>query len=456
MKLAAMASSLANGERAVVVFFISQIIFSAPFSLLHEALSLSILSFFALSVEISAEFSSESLAQFKSRAGASSGILLGAVTLPGLMFSRLIQLLRAVSLHEIDSEELEYLRLQYWATSACCFGVLFFFYFIVPHLPNDNHSISFHSDWSTKFSLSFIALYAAVFCVSFATKFHCGGYTAVMLLWVLCHGLAAVKLIQHVLHTFPACASIGEALLVTTGLVIYFGDMLACTVVKINGYLASSEIVFVQYVIRRSEISTIIQGMLLGLLLFPMFLKFSLQVWECCTSSAHVEHRAYHEIGRTVIFCALLAFIFILIIPSWMQFVQDFPVHPWLWIVNFVFSEPLKRLSLCIYWVVVIYVSVLRFYNISKNSKIERILLRKYYHLMAVSMFLPALIFQSAFLELAFGAALAIFLTLEIIRVWRIWPLGHLVHQFMNAFTDHRDSDLLIVRSDIFSHKICE
>lgn len=63
-------------------------------------------------------------------------------------------------------------------------------------------------------------------------------------------------------------------------------------------------------------------------------------------------------------------------------------------ILSFIFSEPYKRISLCIYWVCVIYVSVLRFYNISKNSKIERILLRKYYHLMAVSMFLPALIFQ--------------------------------------------------------------
>ncbi|CAK9158538.1 unnamed protein product [Ilex paraguariensis] len=64
---------------------------------------------------------------------------------------------------------------------------------------------------------------------------------------------------------------------------------------------------------------------------------------------------------------------------------------------------------------------------------------------MAVLMFVPALLFQPAFLDLAFGAALAVFLVLEIIRVWRIWPLGHLVHQFMNAFTDHRDSDLLIV-----------
>lgn len=114
-------------------------------------------------------------------------------------------------------------------------------------------------------------------------------------------------------------------------------------------------------------------------------------------------------------------------------------------VVRFVFMEPVKRLSLCLYWVCVIYLSVLRFYNISKNSKIERILLRKYYHLMAVLMFLPAVILQPKFLDLAFGAALAVFLTLEIIRVWRIWPLGQLVHEFMNAFTDHRDSDLLIV-----------
>nr|GMD67222.1 dolichol kinase EVAN [Ipomoea batatas]GMD71265.1 dolichol kinase EVAN [Ipomoea batatas]GME21171.1 dolichol kinase EVAN [Ipomoea batatas] len=51
---------------------------------------------------------------------------------------------------------------------------------------------------------------------------------------------------------------------------------------------------------------------------------------------------------------------------------------------------------------------------------------------------------QPKFLDLAFGVALAAFLVFEIIRIWRIWPLGQLLHQFMNAFTDHRDSDLLI------------
>ncbi|EPS67268.1 hypothetical protein M569_07507, partial [Genlisea aurea] len=53
--------------------------------------------------------------------------------------------------------------------------------------------------------------------------------------------------------------------------------------------------------------------------------------------------------------------------------------------------------------------------------------------------------FQPTFLDLAFGAALAVFLLVETIRIWNIWPLGHLIHQFMSAFTDHRDSDLLIV-----------
>lgn len=38
------------------------------------------------------------------RPGASSGILLGAVSLPGVLFSRLIQLSRAVSVNEVGVE----------------------------------------------------------------------------------------------------------------------------------------------------------------------------------------------------------------------------------------------------------------------------------------------------------------------------------------------------------------
>ncbi|XP_057954105.1 dolichol kinase EVAN isoform X2 [Malania oleifera] len=439
-----MASSFFNGERAIVLVFIFLVHFSTPLPLLREGFALSLLALAALAVEISAD-DYDSLAMFKTRPGSSSGILLGAVTLPALMITRLIQLLRAFSSHGIGIEEFEYLKMQYWATFFCCFSVILFLCLVIWCSPYNACSSSLHSIWDLKIGSIRIILYAALCCVSLAMiSYYYGVFMALKPLWLLFHGLAAVKLIQQLLKTFPSCASIGEALLVTGGLVLYFGDMLTFTIAKIHGYLVSSELVLLPG-IKRNKISTIIQGLLLGLLLFPVVFKFVLQIWEWLRSSTYSEERTNNEFGKSLIFYATLTFIVFVIIPSWMQFIQDFHVHPYLWVFMFVFSEPLKRLTLCLYWMGVTYASVMRFYNISKNSKIERILLRKYYHLMAVSMFLPALIFQPKFLDLAFGAALAVFLALESIRVWRVWPLGQLVHQFMNAFTDHRDSDLLIV-----------
>ncbi|XP_011004786.1 PREDICTED: dolichol kinase isoform X1 [Populus euphratica] len=429
-------SQLLNGERAVVTLFIVIVLFSLPLSLLLHGVALSLLALFALSLEVRVE-TSTSLSQFKTRAGASSGLLLGAVTLPTFMLSKLIQQSRAFSLHQVHPGELNYLAMQYWAAFGSCFTVLT----VLCLLTLDNTRSRSCQAWNAKFGL-------VCFVIGAALLFLCstiGVHAILKLLWVFFHGFTAVELVQHLLNTFPSCVSFGEALLVTVGLVLYFGDMLAHTIEKIYGYMTSSELVFMQYGFRRSEIGIIIQGLLLGLLLYIVVLKYLLCGWDSFSRSTYFGARICSEKGKSLIFFASLGFLIVVIIPSWMQFVQDFDMHPLLWVVRFVFMEPVKRLSLCLYWVFVIYLSVLRFYNISKNSKIERILLRKYYHLMAVLMFLPAVILQPKFLDLAFGAALAVFLTLEIIRVWRIWPLGQLVHEFMNAFTDHRDSDLLIV-----------
>ncbi|KAL6219873.1 hypothetical protein ACLB2K_007632 [Fragaria x ananassa] len=234
-----MASSLLNGERAVVALFVGRVVFSLPLSLLPHGLALSLLAISALVLDVVADSSAALLSRFHTRPGASSGILLGAVTLPTVMISKMIQLSRAFSLDQVAYQ---------------------------------------------------------------------GSEAALKLSWMLCHGLAVVKLIQHVFRTFPSCASVGEACLVASGLVLYFGDMLAYTIAKVSGFLIKSDMV--QYGSKTSEINIII---------------------------------------------------------------------------------------------------------------------------------------QPKFLDLAFGAALAVFLALEIVRVWRIWPLGQFVHKFMSAFTDHRDSDLLIV-----------
>ncbi|CAM8942837.1 unnamed protein product [Rhodiola kirilowii] len=410
------AQSLLNGERAVVVLFVSRIVLCADSSILYESLALVMLALYALAVEICAEAPGP-VSSLKTRPGASCGVLLGAITLPAVLASKLIQQSRGYLLREIELEEFEYLKLQYWATFSCCFSVVSFVASVSKDSSTSQKSLK-QNCWDEK--LRFICL-------------------------ILFTGLGSLSLMTT--HGW------GEALLVTSGLVHCFGDMVACTVAEVSFIylynlmivrLISPGLVSAQFGINRSEISTIIQGTLFGLLIFPNLFKAIIQIWGHMSSFHNLDSRRY-EIWITFIFFVLLSFIVIAIMPMWMQFVQEFSLHPILWIVRFVFSEPLKRLSLCFYWVSLICVAVLRFYSISKHSKVERILLRKYYHLMAVCMFLPAVIYQPMFLDLAFGAAMAVFLVLEIIRIWRMWPLGQLVHQFMNAFTDHRDSDILIV-----------
>ncbi|XP_026401125.1 dolichol kinase EVAN-like isoform X2 [Papaver somniferum] len=422
------AVSLLNGERTVVVLFLTRILFCMPKSLYYESLGLCLLAFAGLFIEICAE-NSTSLNQFKPRPGASSGILLGAVTLPSVMLSRLIQLSRAVESKDIEPQELDYLIVQYWDVSATCFAVLLFLCCcVIRQSTNATSFLKFRRFHNKEISLLYIAVYVAVCCFSLARQSDFGSHLAMKLFWVFCHGLAAVRLIQHFLHTFPSCASVGEALLVTSGLVLYFGDMIAYTLAKLNTFLISPELLSEQYGFKRSEIITIIQGFLISLLVFPVFYGFSLRIYHQLSGWISPQTHAAEEtdskvIESSLLFYASLIVTLVVIAPAWTQFVQGFHRHPLLWILNFVFEEPLKRLALCIYWVSVICASVLRFYNISKSRKNERILLRKYYHLVAVLMFSPALIFQ----------------------VWKIWPLGKHINQFMNAFTDHRDSELLIV-----------
>ncbi|TXG73800.1 hypothetical protein EZV62_002379 [Acer yangbiense] len=374
--MAASSSSMFNGERAVVVLFVCRVLFSLPLSLLCHGLNLAFLSLFALLLDIRADISASSPPQFNTRQGASSGILLGAVTLPTLMISKLIQLTRAYSLHQIELQELEHMTMQYWATSASCFGVLMFICIVMWRAPKATHCRGSYTVWDL-ISLFCIISYALTCCVSLSAISLTGLNTALKLIWVLCHGLVAVKLLQQLVNTFPSCASIGEVLLVTAGLVLYFGDMLACTIAKVSSHLISTEIISVQYGIRRSEISIIIQAKPLSAL--------------CLLDIAFERVRLSNRVtgGR---------------------------------------AEVLSRKRLQ----------------------------------------------EPKFLDLAFGAALAIFLALEIMRVlkvptmgtkysmlfgywedtlqnifsdkvWKLWPLGQLIHQFMNAFTDHRDSDLLIV-----------
>uniref|UniRef100_A0A0E0N9T2 dolichol kinase n=1 Tax=Oryza rufipogon TaxID=4529 RepID=A0A0E0N9T2_ORYRU len=368
------------------------------------AAPLAVLAAAALAVELavdgSASASSSPLRRFRTRPGASSGILLGATTLPSVMLSRVLLA------DPNGREEYAYLEMQYWAVSVSCLGMLSFFVWHLRQSPSNGNSIA------SKYGLLLIILYPLAY-------------------------------LFHLLLKTDG----GEAILVSSGLVLYCGDMLAHTLSKME-FSVSSE-AFIRAPGTRNEIGTVIQGVLLGLFLLPLLYKSSLQVLAYCRKLESQRTQTVEECTQKRIDCGVfyvsLLIALLLLVPSWTRLIQGFEVHPFVWVFNYIFTDSRERLALCAYWIFVIYVSIRRFYSISKQSKTERILLRKYYHLVAVLIFSPAVIFQPDFLDLAFGAAFAVFLILEMVRVWEIYPLGHIVHQFMSAFTDHRDSEILIV-----------
>ncbi|KAF8907335.1 hypothetical protein CPB84DRAFT_1844033 [Gymnopilus junonius] len=70
---------------------------------------------------------------------------------------------------------------------------------------------------------------------------------------------------------------------------------------------------------------------------------------------------------------------------------------------------------------------------------------RKFFHGLAVVMFVPGIAFDPAFTHLSFSAAFAMFTFAEYVRYFAIYPFGASLHLFMNEFLDHRDSGTAIL-----------
>ena len=64
---------------------------------------------------------------------------------------------------------------------------------------------------------------------------------------------------------------------------------------------------------------------------------------------------------------------------------------------------------------------------------------RKFFHLLAVLMFVPGVASDPAFTHLAISAAFALFAFAEFARYFALWPVGAAVHVFVSEFLDAKD-----------------
>ena len=70
---------------------------------------------------------------------------------------------------------------------------------------------------------------------------------------------------------------------------------------------------------------------------------------------------------------------------------------------------------------------------------------RKYFHLVAVLLFVPPIALDPAFMHLAFSAVLSMFMLCEMIRYCALYPLGAPLHCFLTQFLDEKDTGLVIL-----------
>ncbi|GMH35738.1 hypothetical protein BSKO_03606 [Bryopsis sp. KO-2023] len=110
-------------------------------------------------------------------------------------------------------------------------------------------------------------------------------------------------------------------------------------------------------------------------------------------------------------------------------------------VLQFVFRD-YWRIGMVVGWMllVVLGAGVAR----SMRDRVPNIILRKWFHFLAVVLFLPGHMLQPELLEIALACAFAAFLAVEGVRFGGVPVLGSVIHNFLTSFTDERDSGSLI------------
>ncbi|RHZ45239.1 hypothetical protein Glove_682g64 [Diversispora epigaea] len=112
---------------------------------------------------------------------------------------------------------------------------------------------------------------------------------------------------------------------------------------------------------------------------------------------------------------------------------------PYSWIINYIIESPMK-IILALYWIITITLSLSLFAKYAFSRKIYSLnTKRKFFHFLAIIMFIPGYLIEPDFMHLAFSVAFATLIYLEYLRYFAVYPLGKKLHIFLCEFLDYRD-----------------
>ncbi|KAG0296094.1 hypothetical protein BGZ98_001120, partial [Dissophora globulifera] len=237
---------------------------------------------------------------------------------------------------------------------------------------------------------------------------------------------------------------------------------------------------------------TLVVGMLLvGVLLTPvlMYCRRLAQMPTKGASQANLQKREFKKkVSAGVVYSGLVAIVLLVIMPRCQRMLGQ---NPFLWLIEFILRTRIfslapeleqpgqspaaptpetsgamdvkfglemltgvrigwTRLGLCLYWILAVGCSIMFFYWMNASIRRQSIMgslnnRRKYYHALAVLMFVPGYLTDEPFMHIAFSVGLATLIFLEYIRYFAVVPFGKEIHLFLVGFLDARDGGPIIL-----------
>ncbi|XP_015118179.1 dolichol kinase isoform X1 [Diachasma alloeum] len=111
---------------------------------------------------------------------------------------------------------------------------------------------------------------------------------------------------------------------------------------------------------------------------------------------------------------------------------------PLVWMISYIFGS-LSRVLIIVYWTVCLILGAgLLSYQIQSDSQASTVR-RKGFHLLAVLVYIPGLLWEPTLLYLASGVIMGVFMMMELMRLLKLPPLGDILQSGFSVFADKKD-----------------
>ncbi|XP_076842486.1 dolichol kinase [Brachyhypopomus gauderio] len=234
--------------------------------------------------------------------------------------------------------------------------------------------------------------------------------------------LIFVYLSLILLYLLPRCFTPGEALLVLGGISFIINQLIKRSLG--SGAAGADPLLFLLPV-------AVVGCVLLGVVFALLFLFMESETW-----------------AASAFFHTMTAVLGLGLLVPWLSLLSQ--QHPVAWLLLFLTQSP-ARLWLLAYWAVLTLAAVAvvarqngRHVGGATKPRASSTV-RKYFHLLVVLTFGPGLALDRPLLHLAAVACLTVFLFLELVRVFRIRPLGAPLRRWLAVFLDERDAGPVVL-----------